>query len=339
MTDDEWVAFYYFWKLQYEARWTLKNNYEKINKKLADLGELNKDFNCCDIQTIIDELEKTRMISFYNCSFVNFPCDKKKLKCIECPNSSKIINRINLIKRYSNLDNYLKKYSFTDNQLIIDSTEFLYNIVRLKIDDPTGGQMLNYYVFNYPVKRTYINEGIKLLGIEKINLTSDSTLSGKVIAEIDLSCPTSLLKLRIESLKNLEFEKTPRFDKLYSRFKIEEIEDFKREKEIIKEKPNLGFNITSFESRAIGLWLYDAMLFHKYETVAQAITALRDGTWFNKGFPNHESNVIAKKALAVLGKQNSADRVFEGLNSKTEKCVKHHEVLNFHRNSSTNSLS
>lgn len=326
MTDDEkWLAFYYFWKLQYELRGNLIKNRQKFAKKREELTGLNSKVHCKLYNAAVNGLDKPGDNIFIPLFIPDFPCFGYNSNCSHCKHREKIIRKINKIKQYANLKHSLQDYSFKDNQLIIDSTNFLIQIMLMKQKDISGEILLNTFIYDTPVKRKYINAGIKLLGIENLKITEAMHLSGKVIAEIDLTCSTSFLCLRIESLKSLKFIKIPTFDKLHSAFKVENISNSTIEKKIIKDNPDMGCQTNSFESRAIGLWLYDAVTTKQYADFGEAYEALKNGHWRDNKLL--EGSEIPANALDILGKGDSERRVITRLYEKTENCVIKREVL------------
>lgn len=327
MTDDEkWLAFYYFWKLQYELRGNLIKNYKKFIKKRNELVELVKKTDCNAYKTTINSWDSPSNNYFIHLCIPNFPCLDYNNRCSHCKSREKIIKKIKISRQCADLKNSLRNYSYTDEQIILDSTNFLNQIVLLKSKDISDGTLLKKFVYDTPVRRVYVDEGIKLLGIEKLKITEAKHLSGKVIAEIDLTCSTSFLYLRIESLKSLKFIKIPTFDKLHSAFKVENIKNSTIEKKIIKDNPDIGCKTNSFESRAIGLWLYDVVTTKQYADFDEAYDALKNGHWRDNKLP--EGSETPANALDILGKGNSEPRVIKRLYEKTESCVIKREVLN-----------
>lgn len=324
--DEKWLSFYYFWKLQYELRGNLIKNNKKFAQKRDDLVGLKSKVQCKLYNTTVNNLDKPNDNIFMPLLVPDFPCFEYNSHCSHCSYRDKIIRKINTIKRYSNLKHSLRDYLFTDDQLIIDSTNFLIQIMLSKQKDISGETLLNAFIYDTPVQRKYVNAGIKLLGIENLKMIETGHLSGKIIAEIDLSCSTSFLCLRIESLKSLKFIKTPTFDNLNSEFKIERMKSSTIEKKIIKDNPDMGCKINAFESRAIGLWLYDVITTKQYTDFDDAYEALKNGHWRDNKLP--EKSEIPANALYILGKGNSERRVITRLYEKTQNCVIKREVLN-----------
>lgn len=326
MTEQQWINLYFFWKLQYELRKNLIKNHKNFSIKRNKLLEMEEYINCKPYKNTIKSWKKPDINYFISLAAPNFPCLNYNNYCSKCRFREKNIQLINKVKEYADVKNSLRNYSYTYEQLILDSTKFLDQLILMKLNGKSGEDFFNDLIHSTPVQREYINEGIKLLGIKNLKKIENRRISGKVIAEIDLSYPASFLCLRIKTLKSLRFSILPTLEKLNSVFKVEDIKDSYKAKVITKDEKDLGLSEASFESRAIGLWLHDVVTTKQYKDFKDAYEALKNGHWHDNNF--QQETEISAKVLDILGKGASEEKVIKKLMQKTIACVNNGEVLN-----------
>lgn len=254
--DKKWVNFYYFWKLQYEVRRYLIKYNENTIEEIDKLKNIVKLTGCEKLNNCLSKYK------FGKNDFLNFnkiydiPCNLVDNSCINCKHNPVINGDFKYLNNF-NLSDVTDKYIFERKQLILDSCDFLVELLKLHNHDPSNEEIYNYYVHNTPVRRIFDTNAIEIIGCQNLSLNKRH-LNGKVIAKIDLSSPKEAIINRFIYLKKLEYENVPSFDELNKDLNSAKY-GYTNEKRYIEAlyKPNLMS--LDFGQRALGLWLFDVI--------------------------------------------------------------------------------
>lgn len=99
--------------------------------------------------------------------------------------------------------------------------------------------------------------GVEILGIGNAHLSSDGTLQGQVIAQIDLHAPISAILFELSRIKEKKFDAFPRLSDVSDLSKLPE--NYPDHKKVIKQTTKASFSSKAENKRAVGLWLWDAI--------------------------------------------------------------------------------
>lgn len=324
--DKEWVDFYYFWKLQYVVRSLLVGRYKIASRYRETLNDICTSIKCDDVKPLLDYLENSPDASL---SFNRVPtphCNKSHPSCINCIHLKEMIQFRKKIKKFNNMNKLLSSYKYMPHQLILDSTQFLYDCSLLKIQDTSEVSLLACYLYDTPVTKRYSDSGFKIIGMQDLSLERNNKLSGKIIVEIDLSYPTIILNKHISTLKSKKYFTIPNYSTLASDCSFEKL-GYKKEKKLIRKNSRVCCASGAFGSRAIGLWLYDVIATSRYESFNSAHHALEDGSWMD--YLRDSSKTEHPEPLRIFGKARADIRSIRRLWDTTKACVEEGEVLQF----------
>ena len=128
-TDTQWIAIYYFWKLQYKIRHNLISKLNRIRQNIDKLKSYAVNEKCEVLNNYLESLDIPKGIYFKPLPINNFPCNRYDSKCLSCQNNGKILSLITKISRINKMKSIAGKYKFKPHQLILNSSQFIRDIL------------------------------------------------------------------------------------------------------------------------------------------------------------------------------------------------------------------